>query len=174
MRTYNFPKADMEVFVSDDILQDIEHNSRQAFHQPTDEDTAKEILHKVKDLFPNLVEGQFRDYINLYKHRGKRPRIAVLHAHGGSGAQGWDYQDGTQVGLIQDWLNKHDGRYACLACLSCNPGHHTVTTRKSLLYIPDNDVGATTAYVATLIHPTQGEISGYTIDHDLAELRRQR
>ena len=158
------------MFVSDDIVADVEHQIKK-YSIPAGS-VEKFWPDQVEEYLPLLVQGQAKEYIDLFG--GKRGRIAILHAHGGSDGRTWNYADGDQVHEVQQWLEEHDGKFACLVCFSCNPGHHTVTTKKSLLVIPDRSVGHMEDYVATLIHPKRGEIDDYTIDYELEKLKKQK
>lgn len=70
-------------------------------------------------------------------------RMLLAHGNSRSDAEGTDFiyhevnADGTEaVRRVQDWVDKHDGRYDCLFVQSCNPAGVEVNTRKSFLVYP--------------------------------------
>lgn len=113
------------------------------------------------------------EYIWLRRRRQKR--FALLLAHGDVGRDGeWYFWDGDDPRRVQGWIDEQDGKFACLVVFSCNPGHLSVRSRKSLLVIADRDVTLRKGpggYHFSLIDPKHGEIDEYTIEYRLAKLR---
>jgi len=50
--------------------------------------------------------------------------MAILYAHGSNNEGSWNYQEKRLLGLkernVQDWINKHDGKYDLLLIACCN------------------------------------------------------
>lgn len=117
---------------------------------------------------------KFLNYIYRFAAEKKLRTFGVLVAHGHADSGSWLYADGNQEFPVQDWLARHDGKYACLFCNVCNPGSCNAKTQSSLLIIPDETLSGWRlcfdACHLSLIHPTRGEIDDYTIDYELKSL----
>ena len=131
---------DMEIFISDDVLEEDIELCKQTG------DALNEVL---QSKFIRLIWGplseDLTDYLNARKSLSANQKFAILHAHGSEEhdaslkeRRGWFYRDGNKTELVQKWINRYDGKYFCLVLCLCNPGWRTVTTKKSVLLIPDN------------------------------------
>lgn len=120
------------------------------------------------------LEKKEKDYIELYGHHVRTPRIACLIAHGGEEKNCWVYFDGKQRRFIQSWIDAHDRTYGCLVISACNPESITPLSSHSLLVIPDRTFSPVTIELTSfsIIHPTLGDLD-YTIDYHLKELKKQ-
>lgn len=123
-----------------------------------------------KILGNDFAEGsKFMTFIEGHMH-GRRRGIAVLLAHGSGKDDGWMYEDGDNYHSIQEWIDARDGKFACLFILCCNPEATTVKSKKSLLVFADRETKAGYLDIEeracfSLVHPKEGEIDAYTIDH---------
>lgn len=119
-------------------------------------------------------QPKYKEFVDLYGKLNQLERYALLVAHGDSNGK-WKYYDGKRGLNVQSWINKHDGQYSGLLLCVCNPENDTPTIRKSALLIADRDIhesrGAIDNPVYNLLVPDIGEIDGYTIDHEIEQLR---
>jgi hypothetical protein len=143
----------------------------------------------VEKLYKNPYLKKIREYTQLYGKLRGLERDAILDAYGNGDGE-WVYKDGKRRCSVQSWINKQDGKYSGLILNVCNPGAHTPKTKESLLILPyieirtKNDFGIKGQgeifdiferglRSANIIPPGEEEITGYTIDYELNELRKQ-
>lgn len=122
-----------------------------------------------------LFNKQEREFIRLYGERIRKPRVALLNAHGFDENGVWYFVDGSEVKEVQSWIDARDGEYGLLFLYCCNTGLLTPRARKSLLAIPNAkfsllDLNSGDAGF-DLVHPTSGDL-GYTIEYELAKLKK--
>jgi len=76
------------------------------------------------------------------------------------------------------WINGNDGKYGTLLITVCNPKNHTPKSNKSLLFVPDRNVGTNdfedSGACFSLIHPKVGEIDSYIFDYELNKLKGKK
>ncbi|MEX2033442.1 MAG: hypothetical protein WD889_02680 [Candidatus Colwellbacteria bacterium] len=158
---------EMVVHVSEDVLTEMNDIP----DYPLEERLGWTLGGHLREKFPI----SWWEYVSL---RRRQKKMAFLLAHGGVGRDGeWYLQDGNSTQRMQEWIDEHDGKFACLVIFSCNPGHITVSSRRSLLVIADRDVTlreGPSGYSFSLIDPKLGEVDDYTIDHRLNELRGKK
>ncbi len=135
-----------------------------------DKSTPEQILNlELSRFFENYP--LFEKYINEFGQRNGLEKVALLVAHGDE-EEGWRYYEGNNSFLVQDWINKNDGKYKALLLSVCNPEHVDVKYHKSIIMLPDTDLdfrGSNSA-VFTLLVPNVGEIDAYTIGYELKQL----
>ncbi len=168
MQTIKTPQAD--IYISDDILEEYRI-------EPGNEQAIKDQLEwEFSNFFKRSDIESFRQYIDLYGEINNLSGYAMLYANGHSNKE-WLYTDGDKEKSVQKWINSVDGKYSGLVFKCCNTGKHTPKSKKSILVLPDHVVvGIGLADKDTcfdLIAPGKGEITNYTIDHELNELRKQ-
>ena len=167
MRIFAWKEKGITLFASEDIYQEFDSD----FLSREDN-----ILEYCINLLEKYFEGLYQEYIKKFSElkKGKNEKkIAILLAHGEENKKKWTYADGKNVNLVQGWINKQDGKYACLMIICCNPESLTVFSKKSLLVIPDRIVGELRPHIFSLIHPKKGEISGYIVQYELDQLEKE-
>ena len=136
----------------------------------------------VQELISQAVDPLFHacplysKYVAAYGARLGIGPSAVLIAHGGTNAAGeWVITDEYRTVSIQSWIDEADGRYAAIIFRVCNPGRCIPVTLQSLLFVPFGAVytEASDLNCYYLVDPFVGEVSPYTIEHDLSKLRRR-
>ena len=68
---------------------------------------------------------------------------------------------------VQGWIDKNDGKYACLFLCVFGIDAAGLKSEKSLLFIPDRGCKEN---IVSMFSPLHGEIDSYTIDAHLKEL----
>lgn len=120
--------------------------------------------------------GKFRQYCELFSEINGLKPYGILNAHGISREKQWVYQDNNKFFPVQNWIKAQDGNYGTLVLYVCNPGVHTPTSKKSLLWVPAGNVkligDAVRDFHFDLIDPEKGMIDSYTIDSDLEALEK--
>ncbi|MCH7604628.1 hypothetical protein IID24_01405 [Patescibacteria group bacterium] len=145
------------IFMSSDRFKDSKHEDRLGWV----------LSDLIGSRFGKYFEGVWQRYIELFSKRHRLKGAAILAAHGDVDDDWrWLYVDRGTTRPVQSWIDKHDGKYACLMIESCNPGAVTVTSKKSLLVIADRNVGNRIDYIFGLIHPQDGEIDEYIVEHE--------
>lgn len=170
------------VYVSDDLYKKKFREITESYAECRQEIKREELVERTKELLFEKVQmalgsdfeegSKFRTYIDRFR-RGRKCRLGVLVAHGDVADGSWVYLDGETREKIQEWVDKRDGRYACIFVLCCNPGSLSLVSKNSLLVFADRDVNA--GYGSdtddrqnfSLIHPKEGEINDYIIDYHL-------
>lgn len=158
-----YRKDEVTIFMSNDIHQEYQ----QIFDKENDElseigyllgDAFRECLViRFVDNYLNAISEDQWEYIELFAAKYNMPRIAMLIAHGFANGPDWYIRDNEKEIPLQNWLDRHDGRYSCIYCNVCNPLSQTIKTKKSLLIIPDAEISGTllNMTVATLACSTQ-------------------
>ncbi len=163
MRTLKFLHMGFDVIVS---------ISNDAFSFFRDRDNPEADANYYHGYFLNLLDPQVLEYIDLFSKKTGLRGIRILHAHGGFKENQWIYTDGNKESDVQTWVSRKDGTCACIFILSCNPGHATLATKKSILILPDRDTALIDDQVCfSLIGPGGREISGYIIDSAIKDLQ---
>ncbi len=128
-----------------------------------------------------LFQGVYSEYIETFSRKCGISGIGILTYSEMDTDDGcWKFRDGGEERNVQEWIDELDGRFACLCILSCNPGPGKLSSKKSLILIPDrNRHGNIRAMLAaktifTLLHPKRGEIDDYTIDYELEILKSSK
>lgn len=122
-----------------------------------------------------IEEGDYHDYIvkRAREMGSERPTFALLHAHGGYEGRTWTFHDNDIVHSLQDWIDRHDGKYTCLLIESCNPGHLSVKSKYSLLATADRVMSGVLVALGeaslSLFDPKIGEIDDYLIEDLLSQ-----
>jgi len=115
---------------------------------------------------------KFKEYIDLYGKIHGLDRYAFLAAHGYTNGK-WGCFDGKKEYTVQSWIDRVDGRYSGLLLCVCNPGNHTPKSKKSILVIPDRNVGPAEEAIFSLLDPRLGEVDSYTIDCKIKQLSKE-
>lgn len=124
------------------------------------------LCEKVDDLFRE--DKKFKEYIETYSKLFGLKNFALLEAEVEeliSFDQG--YRDGKRIKRVQSWIDKHDGKYACLFIGVYGISEAGLKSAKSLLFIPDHGVSDRVFYLRS---PIYGIIDGYFIESSLKEL----
>lgn len=130
------------------------------------EDIASYLGDKVNDLFRE--DEKFQRYIEIYSEISGLKGFALLEAEEAELSSWTDgYLDGKRVKRVQGWIDKHDGKYACLFLRVSGISEYGPESAKSLLFIPDRGVSDTRF---SLFSPLQRHIDMYTIDYYLKEI----
>ncbi len=177
MKTFQLTQGDL--YISDDCLKELFKVDKESGYQHYK--SAEDVLRDRLDLI--LEERpKFQEYLDLYKKQSGLDKFALLEAHGDSGAK-WLYFDKRKRHSIQKWVNSIDGKYAAILFHVCNPQSEVISSKKSILVVPDNTVGdwtnASDSRCAIgenanydIFHPTIGKISSYTVDYELSKLEK--
>ena len=185
MRSFNFARLGLTIYYSADELQEFLNTSyaQEVYASQTRAAAERILRQELEDQLLDVVPGilgltdQVREYIDLYGRKKRRLGIAVLYAHGDEREGEWWYQDGRRLFRLASWIARHDGRYACLAIVSCNPEGLDLKARRSLLWLPDRIVSWVRCEYGecsySLIHPIKGEIDSNVLDYELRELKRE-
>ena len=123
MRKLNYEKG-LTIFVSDEIWK------KYTTHRKGKKLVGLDINSHLDKCPPDLK----RDIQTFSKKTGLSG-ITIIYAHGDVLDKKWMYRDREHLHSIQRWLNRQDGKYACLLCAVCNPGSCTPHTKHSLLLI---------------------------------------
>ena len=164
------------MFAGDDLFRDLEDEV------VSEEEGADIEFGHVREHLKKFLEGAYARYREIFSAKTGLCGLAALSAHGGYEAGQWVFHDGVTVATVQSWVNQHDGKYALLAPVVCNPGSQLVRSGSSLLLVPDRNVAprwlaessGEYEYHFSLLHPTHGEIDDYVIEHELRRLRHSR
>jgi hypothetical protein len=101
------------------------------------------ICFAVQHLFFDRINREDATFLEEWKCENSG--LAILDAHGGRTADGtWYFRDGKHQRTVQSWIDGLDGRYGTLALLVCNEFASLFDppeTRKSLLFVPEREVG---------------------------------
>lgn len=132
-------------------------------------DIASYLSDKIDDLFRE--DKKFKEYIEIYSRLSGLKNFAMLEAETEeliSLDQG--YGDGKRVKRVQGWIDKQDGKYACLFLCVSGISCAGLESTKSLLFIPDQGVSGT---IFSLFSPlyNHGHVDMYTIDYHLKEIK---
>jgi hypothetical protein len=157
------------------------------------------VIPKVRRQLGKCLEGDYAEYIRLFGKLHGLTRIGILVAHGGPellpNRDEWYYRDGEGWLPVQEWVDEHDGKFACLMLCTCNSPvavlsgeckgpvlvdesgpSLTARSKCSLLVSSDTVIGGDPtadpdAYHLTMFDPDVGdEIDGYTIEFQLRRL----
>ena len=162
MRRFNSGLADL--FISREEAEDNKVRNQS--------DAEKFIDEKIDQFF--YGKETFREYCELYAKLERLKPYAILATHGSTNGE-WIYFDGDNERSVQRWINLRDGNYGSLLIYACNPGIHTPSSKKTLLWVPDSDVILSKicrgGYTFDLITPTKGIINSYSIDYEFEQLR---
>lgn len=169
MQTIKTPQADLHV--SDDILREYH------FELGDEQGVKDQLIWEFLNFFDKNLLDSFKQYLDLYGKINSLSVYAMLYAYGHSNGK-WVYLDEDKEKSVQRWINSVDGKYSRLVFKCCNIGKHTPKSKKSILVLPDHVVVSRVRadYRNTcfsLIVPKKGEITNYTIDYELNELRKQ-
>jgi hypothetical protein len=117
------------------------------------------------------------EMVKLYSQMNNLKRNAILAAHGDDERNTWLYYTGENGGIpVQKWINKMDGKYAVLMLYCCNPGAHTIYSKKSAV-LASNSVYSPMKQMSgklqiELFLPPLGYVDSYTIDYALDNMRK--
>lgn len=143
--------------------------------QVSEKKSAQEFLdHKLEELGFG-VNSKSRELVDLFGKIHNLDRYALLAAHGDEYGQ-WTYFDEGKEHTVQSWINKVDGKYSGILLCVCNPENYTPSSKKSVLLVPDNDIDLRNSNqncIFSLILPEIGEVSSYTIDYEINNLKKQ-
>lgn len=173
MKQYKLTKGD--VLVSEDIFK------RDFVNLGADtDDIARRMLNDDIDSYLENQILEYREYVDLYSKLRRLNRLAMLVAHGGFKGdlknREWIYYDNKKEYSIQDWINSVDGKYHSLLFCVCNPGTCEPSSKKSLLFVPDRDIGGKIYDLGTCYHlyvPRIGVVDSYTINYELNRLKEK-
>ncbi len=121
-------------------------------------------------------DQEFKRYCDRFAEKeGLRP-YCILDAHGDQIQNKWTFTDGNRREPVQSWVDENDGQFGTLVLHVCNPQHALPHSRKSLILVSDGDVmvrddSAVESHKWSILHPKHGEITNYTIESALRELR---
>ena len=128
-----------------------------------------------------LFQGVYAEYIETFARKYGLSKIGILAYSDIDTDDGcWLFRDGGEKRNVQEWIDELDGRFACLCILSCNPGPRKLSSKKSLVLIPDRNCHGNiramlnAGTIFTLLHPKKGEIDDYTIDYELDILKNSK
>src|SRR3989304_7221088 len=149
-----------------------EYHEVMEYHEDTDVngEIASYLGDKVDGLFRE--DEKFQRYIEIYSEIFGLKGFALLQAEGDvtMGMEG-GYWDGKRLKRVQGWIDKYDGKYACLFLRVSGIREYGLESAKSLLFIPDRGVSDT---VFSIFSPLQRHIDMYTIDYYLKEIAELR
>ena len=136
-----------------------------------------------KDYFKDIIEDTLNDFlpsktkelIDLYSEKNGLERIAILCADGDSVNHKWYYFDGNNNFLVQNWVNKMDGKYKLLILKVCNEEGKEVSSKKSIICFP-NEVYSVANHKkgrvqVELFVPEIGYVDNYIIDDEIKKLK---
>jgi len=131
------------------------------------EEIASYLGNKVDDLFRE--DEKFQKYIEIYSEIFGLKGFALLEAEGEVLIGNLDdgYWDGKRLKRVQGWIDKHDGKYACLFLRVSGISEHGVESFGSLLLIPDQGVSSA---IFSIFSPLHRHIDMDTIDYYLKEI----
>jgi hypothetical protein len=169
--------GEFTMFLSDQAH--LEHRLRAMDDGVTTKHAIRSVVHSL--FFRRIHE----DVVPFFaRWRAKHKGVAILNAHGSREKTIWHFSDGC-LKTVQSWLDEVDGKYGTVVLLVCDEPWliNPPTTRKSLLFYPDgivssvpvlgdSDDGELHHYEA--VHPTYGEINGYTVEHATEKLLATR
>ena len=135
------------------------------------EEIATYLSGKVDDMFRE--DKKFQRYIEIYSEIFGLKGFALLEAEGEVLIGNLDdgYWDGKRLKRVQGWIDKHDGKYACLFLRVSGISEHGVESFGSLLLIPDQGVSSA---IFSIFSPLHRHIDMYTIDYYLKEIAELR
>lgn len=154
----------VDLFISNGSFQDLQKRFKGS--SDINGDIAAYLSDKVDDLFRE--DKKFKEYIETYSKLFGLKNFALLEAEVEeliSFDQG--YRDGKRIKRVQSWIDKHDGKYACLFIGVYGISEAGLKSAKSLLFIPDHGVSDRVFYLRS---PIYGIIDGYFIESSLKEL----
>jgi hypothetical protein len=164
-----FDNKDVRIFTTNEFLEELNKSKKHDDMEETKEYFI-ELFHR---LFEEFLEGQYREYIRRFAKINGLKGFAVLHIHGNYENGRWAYYDKDRMRPVQNWVRRQDGKFACIVCFLCNPGHLSARARHSLLLLPDRDIKGSDEFNISLIDPNEGEINDYTLAHYLRKLRKK-
>lgn len=154
----------VDLFISNGSFQDLQKRFKGS--PDINGDIASYLGGKIDDLFHK--DKNFQAYIEIHSEISKLKGFAVLEAEEvklSSWTEG--YLDGKRKKRIQSWINKHDGKYACLFICVSGINGYGLKSNESLLFIPDQ---GTSDRVFSLISPLHDNVDVYTIDYYLKDI----
>lgn len=185
MKKYQIEQGDY--FISSDFLRTLKE--KRAY---SDDDPFWRITHKSKEIAQEWADAvtndiyevypEIKEYQELYGKLTELEGIAILDAHGSIKNGDWNYIDGKQKRPVQNWINKHDGKYNSLVLFSCYIEHKlNLISRKSLLIIPDRKIGFDDGILGpiiskvywTLFDPRIGELTTYDYEPEIKQMKKQ-
>jgi len=161
----------VDLFLSNGTYDELQKR----FHEYNEDADANEeiatyLSGKVDDLFRE--NKKFQKYIEIYSELAGLKGFALLEAEGDDLAcfdEG--YWDGKRIKRVQGWIDKHDGKYACLFLRVSGIGDYRVESANSLLFIPDQGISDR---IASLFSPIHRHIDMNAIDYYLKEIAELR
>ena len=84
-----------------------------------------------------ISNGKLNRIIKEHSYDMMCEEIAILYARGSSKDGQWKYCENNLERNVQDWIDANDGYYSALIIKVCNPGHHEITSRESLVVVPN-------------------------------------
>jgi len=166
------------IFLSQQVIDDYKKIDPEIIQDLKDMGmTDDEIL---QDRIETAIRSMFHERLDigvlslLESYQESRGGMAILNAHGHRDphTNEWFFADGDQEIPVQTWVNEMDGKFGVLVLLVCDD--HAVevyppTTHTSIIAVGDGIVRSGYLFGFDLhnfqvIHPTYGEIDGYTID----------
>ena len=160
----------VDLFLSNGAYDELQKR----FHEYNENvDVNEEIASYLGDKVDNLFceDEKFQKYIEIYSEMFGLKGFALLEAERDDLAgieEDWrDEKRAKRVQGWQGWIDKHDGKYACL--FLCVPGinGYELKSAKSLLFIPDHGVSDR---VFLLRSPLHGLIDMYIVYYYLNDI----
>lgn len=181
MRKHKIEQGDY--FVSDDFLRTLKEEMQLVEETPKKELNSQEICQIFAEAALSSISEDLaiREYQKLYGKLIGLEKIAILNAHGDVSEGNWVYIDEKQERPVQNWINKRDGKYSSLILFSCyNPHELNLSSKKSLLLIPDRIIGLDYDLLSvlnkvcwTIFDPRLGEVSPYAYDYEINQMKKQ-
>jgi hypothetical protein len=129
----------------------------------------------IENIFENL-DPKMKKLIDLNAKRNNLSGKAVLQAHGDSEDNGWYFRNGSRRFLVQNWINKMDGKYSLIVLICCNPSAEEICSRKSSVLVPD-EIFSHIMHLEGQVNmelyvPEVGYADSYTLDYEISRMRR--
>ncbi len=178
----SFDSKDFRIFTTEEFFAEMRQVYERDVRAPSDPEVWEYLIIWLTTTlrFDEFLRGKYRNYVDRYAaNKDVEKTFAVFLAHGYLENGQWAYEENGRAKSVQSWVKVRDGKFGCIACYLCNPASVTIKTKRSLLLLPDRDVGFDVKSLGvekerfhlTLIHPKEGEIDDYTLDYHIRQLK---
>ena len=166
-RLLKYRNGDTDFFYSQEAKKDYELDDKTSLDNFID------------DILDNFLETnpKYGKLIDLHSKNYHLNGKAILSAHGFSRDDSWFYLNGGDH-LVQDWIDKMDGKYAALILHCCNPDSHQISSQGSAVlaynYIYSSIRQELGDGKVELYIPKIGYIDSYIVDWQISQLKKKK
>ena len=168
MRIFTF--EDKTFHVSEDMIKD----SLKILTKKDDPEYFIQL--ELEALAKNFIDENpiYHKYAKEYSKKHNLSNYIFLHAHGFVEDKRHYFVDGNKRRLLQNWINKYDGKYALMILATCNEGAAEVKSKKTPFIMPNNTYSGILKEMGKvnveLFVPGKGYISNYVIKKELEDI----